>query len=191
MATNDELTRDMVTNVVNSPDVYKIKPFQMGLVHFHPAMFVSLVSLIAMDKVHVKFAALSGEAGYESGSNTLEFGFTTATTLSEKALVLHESTHALLDIIIAPGQKIGDSEAMAYIVQCQYGRANNTVAGARLLGDGSKEDKVFNLAWAIAGKILKNKKPKAKEYERLKNAVSKHPDYKDTFDDDADWDGVF
>ncbi len=191
MATNDELTRDMVTNVVNSPDVYKIKHFQMDLVHFHPAMFVNLVNLIAMDKVHVKFAALSGEAGYESGSNTLEFGFTSATTLSEKALVLHEATHALLDIIIAPGMKVGDSEAMAYIVQCQYARANHTVAGERLLGDGTKEDKVFKIAWAIAGKILKDKTPKAKEYERLKKAVSKHPDYKDTYDDDAGWDGVW
>lgn len=193
MATNDELARDMVVNFLTGQDIYTIKPFKMDSVQMHPIMFSTLLPNILVGKIKVKFA--SG-AAYDSGSDTLEFGFTTATSLSQKALILHEATHAVLDVIMAPGMKIADSEAMAYIVQCQYARANNTVAGARLgasdttTADGKAEDKVFSTAWKIAGKILNNNAPTNGDYRRLKKAISKAPKYRTTYNDAANWDGL-
>lgn len=193
MATNDELARDMVVNFLSGQDIYTIKSFQMDSVHMVPVFFSTLPPLILTGEIKVKFASV---AAYNSGSDTLEFGFTTASSLSQKALILHEATHAVLDVIMAPGMKIADSEAMAYIVQCQYARANNTVAGARLgasdtsTADGKAEDKVFKIAWSIAGKILKNKSPKNGDYQKLKKAISKAPKYRTTYNDTANWDGL-
>jgi hypothetical protein len=190
MATNDELVRDMVKNVVSSADVYKVKPFKVGSVHFHPVMFVSLITLIEFGKIHFKFVTVAGASDYYSGNNTFEFGFTTASSLSQKALVLHEATHAVLDIVMAPGMKVVDSEAMAYIVQCQYARANNTVAGTRLVGEG-KKDRVFATGWSIAGKLLAGRSPRSEDFRRLSKAISKHPEYKNIYRNAANWDGVF
>ncbi len=193
MATNDELATDMVVNFLSGQDVYKIKFFKMDSVHLHPVLFLNLPSLILLGKIKVKFASGSF---YYSGSDTLEFSFTTASSLTQKALIMHEATHAVLDVMTAPGMKIADSEAMAYIVQCQYARANNTVAGARLgasdtsTADGKAEDKVFKIAWTIAGKILKNKTPKNGDYQKLKKAISKAPKYRTTYNDTANWDGL-
>jgi hypothetical protein len=192
MATNDELVKDMVVNLLSGADVYKVKYFKMGSIHLHPVLFTQLLVLIQFDKVKFKFVAAASGGVYESGSNTFEFGYTTASTLPQKALILHEATHALLDIMIAPGMKVADSEAMAYIVQCQYAQANNTVPGTRLVGRrvGDPQDRVFSAAWKIAKKILANRQPKDADYNKLKKAISKEPKYRSNFRDPVNWDGI-
>lgn len=192
MATDDELVKDMVVNVLSSADVYKVKHFKMGSIYLHPVLFTQLLTLIQFGKVKFKFVAAASGGVYESGTNTFEFGYTTASTLSQKALILHEATHALLDMMIAPGMKVEDSEAMAYIVQCQYARANNTVAGTRLEGTNKQDplDKIFSRAWKIAKKISTNRNPKEADYKKLKEAISKHPKYQSKYTDPVTWDGI-
>ncbi len=171
-----------VIKVLLSDGTQKIKPFSFGGVGFTPQVFPVLVTMIKDNKIKVEYdSKQSGRAEYDYGTNTLYLGFTSASSLSKKALIIHESVHAVFD---------ADSESIAYIAQCQYASANNPNPSDRLQSPDPAKDKVFELAWKLAGKILGGEKPTSDEKGELRDAVSKHPFYMANAAHDAGFNGV-
>jgi hypothetical protein len=78
------------------------------------------------------------------------------------------------------------SEAISYIVQCMYARANtnSTDPEDRLYADWDYDhedfeahDRVFKEGWRIAGKILDGQALNAEDERLMRYAVSDHPEY--------------
>lgn len=178
-----------VIKVLLSSDTQKMKSFSFGGVGFTPQVFPILANMIG-DKIKVEYdSSQSGRAEYDYGSNTLYLGFKSATTLSRKALIIHECVHAVYDAV-SQKMSVADSESIAYIAQCQFARANNPNPDERLQSSDSAKDKVFELAWNLAGKILAGDKPSSTEKSDLRAAVSKHPFYMANSAHDAGFNGV-
>jgi hypothetical protein len=131
------------------------------------------------------------EAEYDSGSDTFLLGFRRATT-TKKALIVHEAVHAALDNRGASGMKIKHSEALGHVVQCYYvrGHMRDPDSGKRIHSDDPNRDKVWELAWDMAGTLLKNKQPTPIEWLALDNRFTGDPKYKDIAEDDAYFDGI-
>ena len=179
-----------VIKILVSSEAQKVKPFSFGGVGFTPQVFSVLASMIKDDKIHIEFdSKQSGRAEYDYGTNTLYLGFSSAATLSKKALVIHESVHAVYDAV-SQKMSVADSESIAYIAQCQYARANNPNPEQRLQSPNAAKDKVFELAWNIAGKLLAGEKPTLDEKNALRDAVSQHPFYMANAAHDAGFNGV-
>jgi hypothetical protein len=134
----------------------------------------------------------ANEAEYDSGSDTFLLGFRRATTTTKKALLAHEAVHAALDNRSAPGMKIKHSEALGHVVQCYYvrGQMRDPDSGKRISSTDPGRDKVWELAWDMAGTLLNNKQPTPIEWLALDNRFTGHPDYKDIADDEAFFDGI-
>ena len=179
-----------VMKVLLSSETQKMKPFSFAGVGFTPQVFPILVNMIKDSKIKVEFdSKQSGRAEYDYATNTLFLGFTSAQTLSRKALIIHESIHAIYDVA-AQKMTVADSESIAYIAQCQFARANNPNPEQRLKSPDAAKDKVFELAWSIAGKILAGEKPTSSEKTELSSAVSQHPFYMANSAHDAGFNGV-
>src|SRR5262249_23719195 len=131
-----------------------------------------------------------GMAEYDYSSNTLYLGFTSTSELTKKALVVHEAVHAVYDLVKMK-MSVADSESIAYIVQCQYARANNPNSQDRLMSQDKKKDKVFEIGWMIAGKLLGQDKSALTDddYKSMRDAVSQHPYYAAKAAGDAGFNG--
>ena len=181
--------KTMVMDVLTASDTQKIKSFSFGGKGFSPSVFPILKELVQSGAIKVEYdSSKSGMAEYDYGTNTFYLGFTEASSLTRKALVLHEATHAVYDMVKTK-MSVADSESIAYIVQCQYAQANNSDPTQRLTGNTDAKDKVFELAWAIAGKLLAGQKPTLSEYNALREAVSRHPYYMGKAAADAGFNG--
>lgn len=179
----------MVANVISSSDAQKIRSFSFAGKGFGPGVFGPLKSLMESGAIKAVFdSSKSGMAEYDYGNNTLYLGFTEASSLTRKALIIHEMTHACYDMVKTK-MSVADSESIAYIVQCQYARANNPDPSQRLTGNTPEKDKVFEIGWNIAGKLLAGNTPSLEEYNSMRDAVSRHPYYAAKAAGDAGFNG--
>jgi hypothetical protein len=133
----------------------------------------------------------SDEAEYNSGTNTLHLGFRRAPTWTKKALIVHEAVHAVLDMRAASGLTIAESESLAYVVQCFYMHEHTPdPTTERLEDDNERKDHVYEIAWGMAAKLARGTQPSATEWLALDHAVRRHPKYKKTAGNTADFDGI-
>jgi hypothetical protein len=193
MASDDDQAKTAVLGVLLLPTVFMMKPFKVNNHEFKPADLFALTTTIATDKIHVKFdASVAGHAEYDTGSNTFHVAFTAATSLTRKALIVHEATHALCDFANKSAMDIGESESMAYIAQCQFARLLNTDPdpGVRLMDTPAEKDKVFEVGWGIAGTLLGGGLPGAADITAMRNAVNIHQNYKGKVANTAGYNGV-
>jgi len=193
MASDDDQAKVAVLSVLLLPTVFSMKPFKVNNHEFKPADLFAISTAIATDKIHVKFdASVAGHAEYDTGTNTFHVAFTTATSVTRKALVVHEATHAMCDVKNASTMDIGESESMAYIAQCQFGRLLKTDPDpdVRLFDTPADKDKVFEVGWGIAGTLLSGGMPGAADIGAMRNAVNVHPNYKDKVGDNAQYNGL-
>jgi hypothetical protein len=193
MASDDDQAKAAVLGVLMLPTVFMMKPFKVNTHEFKPADLFALTTTIAMDKIHVKFdASVAGHAEYDTGTNTFLVAFTVATTLTRKALIVHEATHALCDFKNKSTMDIGESESMAYIAQCQFARLLKTDPdpAVRLMDTPANKDKVFEVGWGIAGTLLGGGLPGASDITDMRNAVNIHPNYKGKVANNAKYNGV-
>ncbi|MCU0873258.1 MAG: hypothetical protein MUE50_13035 [Pirellulaceae bacterium] len=132
----------------------------------------------------------AGEAEYDSGTDAFHLGFRSAHTPTRKALVVHEAVHAALDLKVA-GVTIAESESLAYVVQSFYVREHTVDPEAeRLTSENTLKDRVYELAWDMAGTLSKGRQPTSVEWLALDHAVRRHPTYKRTAGNNAGFDGV-
>lgn len=133
----------------------------------------------------------SGEAEYDSGSDTFHLGFSSASTRTRKALIVHEAVHAALDMQTASGVTIAQSESLAYVVQCFYVREYTADPDAeRLTSSNPLKDKVYEIAWDMAGILAKRKQPEQLYWNALDSAIRRHPTYKKNAGKQAGFDGI-
>src|SRR5688572_17729036 len=95
----DEMTMNVVS-VLLSERAKKIIPFTYGSYHFDPSFFGTLAANMFYGNtprvIHVPGA--KKEAGYNSDIEAFFFGFQAPQGRSQKALVIHEATHAIQDM---------------------------------------------------------------------------------------------
>jgi hypothetical protein len=178
-----------VKNTLTDSDVMKIKTFSFSGIGFDIKTFPVLKTAIEQDKIKVEYdSSKSGMAEYDYKTNTIITGIKIAIDYSETALIVHECVHAVYDVV---GQKMSTaiSEAIAYIVQCQYVYAA-AGPGKRLSSSSSTKDAVFKYAWAIAACIQEGKPIDKLDKSNLISAVSAHPFYAKNATSDAGFDGV-
>jgi len=177
-----------VLGVLNDADTQKIKSFSFGGIGFDSKTFPMLAGFIDRGKIKVDDSGSDGSAAYDYKTNTIILGFTWTLDYVKEALILHECTHALYDVV-STKMSTAVSESIAYIVQCQYLLVKRG-DGKRLTSPNKAKDLVFELAWNLAAKIQKGEKPESSEKTALQEAVSKHPFYMGKSAGDAGFDGV-
>lgn len=183
----------MVTNILTGSEIQKINSFTFYGKHFSAGTFANIKSLLESGFIKAVYDEKKiGMAEYDYASNTLYLGFKATAELTKKALVVHEAVHAVYDMVKMK-MSVADSEAIAYIVQCQYARANSTSSDPndRLFSSDPKKDKVFEIGWRIAGKLLgKDSSPLTDDdYRQMRDAVSQHPYYAAKAAGDAGFNG--
>jgi hypothetical protein len=184
-----------VVRVLFGSGIRKIRPIQIGANRITMSQYELLGNSIKRkNKPDIKYYPQMSSSGvYEPGPNTLWFKFpSTAGDLVKESVIVHEATHAILDMNSADIM-IGDAEAIAYVAQCQYYIINNNDPEKRLMdekGEGTLKDKVFELAMGIAGTLLSWGTPTQADYHELRQAVSNDPEYYWDFFTPAEYDGI-
>jgi hypothetical protein len=180
-----------VAFVLGSPKIAKMNRFSFAGHTFEPSQLAHMSYEAKQGALNVAVDhSLYGSAYYKSGNNTLYLGFYVADSITREALIVHETTYALLDFKGAK-MDIATSESISYIAQCQYARANNDDSDpdSRLWDEGVK-DNVFEVGWAIAGKLLGRAVLSSTDVAIMIEAVSKHPNYSANGSVIADFDGI-
>jgi hypothetical protein len=194
MSISDYLTaaaKASVAYVLGSPKIGKMKKFTVSSHTFEPSHLAHMSYEARQGALNVAVkTSLNGSAYYKAGNNTLYVGFYVADSITKEALIVHEATHALFDFKAAK-MDIATSEAISYIAQCQYARANNTDPDpeSRLWDEGTK-DTVFEVGWKLAGKLLNGSSLTGSDVSEMKDAVSQHPNYAANGSVIADFDGI-
>lgn len=133
----------------------------------------------------------SYEAEYDHGTDTFHFGFSSAPSRTKKGLIVHEAVHAALDLKGASSILVAESESLAYVVQCYYVREHTrNPEESRLSSENELKDKVYEIAWGMAGKLAHREQPSSIEWLALDNAVRHHPKYKKTAWNEAGFNGI-
>jgi hypothetical protein len=176
MGIADWRVTNAVKDTLSDSDVKKIKPFSFNGIGFNVKAFDVLKTVIDQGKIKVQYdETKNGYAEYDYPSNTMLIGFYIAGTFERMAVIVHEAVHAVYDVA---NQKMTNatSEAIAYIVQCQYVYAANG-PGKRLTGSTAAKDLVFKYAWSIAAAVQEGKEIDKLDKTNLLSAVSAHPYY--------------
>ena len=194
MGIADSALSHLTAAVLNGDKAGKIKDFTFdghSFVQSHLAHMA--VEITHPDgKLTVEYlSSLNGTAEYDHEVNTLFLGFIMPDTLTKGGLIVHEATHALFDFK-ASNMDIATSESLSYIAQCQFVRANSSDPDpeARLYSEDENKDKVFEVGWRIAGKILGGGSIESSDVTDMKDAVSRHPYYQSKHGNDAGFDGM-
>ncbi len=193
----DTMAEISTTTVLAGAGVAKMKYFSFEGHTFSPLFLAGLAEDIKNKYLHVsKDSTKDGSSGYDAFTNTIYLNFAGATSVTQKAMIVHEATHAMFDF---QGRKmdIATSESLSYIAQCMYARVNSTDPDpeARLYSEDAARDKVFEVGWRIAGKIIANGSSnsvysiESSDVNDMRAAVSVHPFYASTYTQKTDFNG--
>lgn len=188
--------------VLAGATVARMKYFTFEGHTFSPLYLAGLADDIKYDYLKVRQdSTKDGSSGYDAWTNTIYVNFSFASSVTQKAMIVHEATHAMFDF---QGKKmdIATSESLAYIAQCMYARLSGafdlTNPDDRISAwvwnkDGEAvytvNDGVFKTAWRIAGKIIDGGSVDATDVSDMRNAVSGHPYYASTYTQKTNFNG--
>jgi hypothetical protein len=183
------IAKRTVRNILKDSETQKIKSFSFGGIGFDAKTFPLLADFIDRGQIKVTYDSnKSGMAEYDYSTNSIILGFTWTLEYTKEALIVHECVHAVHDIAKTK-TSVAISEAVAYVVQCQYLLIKRG-DGKRLSSSNKIKDLVFELAWKMAAKIQQGTNPTTTEQQALQTAISKHPFYMANATADAGFDGV-
>lgn len=175
-----ELAKQTILKILRNPAIARIK-FKIDSFAVSPRSYAQVAGLIKDGRIRVEYNwGVGTSAYYYEIKNKIEVGFTAATSLTKRAQVVHECTHAAFDVHLYSKSTVATSEAAAFVAECLFARINSPKPDDpeyRLYDDKEEKDRIYRAAWKIAGKILSGKPPSADDYASLKAAVLKHPDY--------------
>lgn len=180
-----------VIGVLLGHGVSNMSSFSFEGYNFTPSALSLMAYEIKDGRMGVTYSSNIGtKAIYNSTENKLYLGFVNAGSESRKALIVHEVTHAVCDFQ-AKKMDVAQSESIAYIAQCLYARANSTSndPDARLYSDDEAKDKVFEIGWRIAGKIIGGGSIDSGDCVDMRAAVKGHPYYASNASSSAGYDG--
>jgi len=191
MSYANSMSKISTQSVLKGAGVSKLKSFTFDGYTFSPWILTHMAKEIDAGTLDVVYESkLNGKAIYNSTENRLYVGFWSAGSISRQALIVHEVTHAVMDF---QAQKIdiAGSESIAYITQCMYARANSGSSDPdeRLYSSNDAKDKVFEIGWRIAGKLIDGGSVDQTDVRDMRQAVSGHPEYASDATASAGYDG--
>ena len=192
MADNDATMEDMVFAVLDSPITKSKIAFRVGMIFIGPSYYSRVQDAFRDGAIELRYSdRLRNKAKYRPGKNRLTVGFReTKGKPDREALLLHELTHVAHDIRGIP-RLVLHSEASAYIAQALYFYyRNESVLKAGHMAP-SFGDKILSAAWDVSK--LARKKPSVlsdSDAKPLFNAIKKHGAYKNSYNQDYEFDGV-
>jgi hypothetical protein len=188
---SDQLARSNLLIILMDPVLYRIN-FSVGGVGINPAMFVRVLMGVVAGHITVRHVPRLVSPGiYNSTENRFYLRRDSFPTIPAQALAVHEACHAGCDVQRASQMRTAESETAAYIAQCVYARSKCADPSSEpLYDDDPRRDRVFELAWGVAGTILAGRAPSASELGAVRMAVLSHPNYASTAQDLAGFDGV-
>jgi len=164
-----------ILGVLSDKAIGKMK-FSVDGFAVKPDDYSQVAKLIRSNRILVYYNRAVGTAAYYYPKvNNFEVGFTNATTLTKRALVAHECTHAVFDLLNYRRATVGTSETAAHVAQLIFFVFHSPSVPLRS-GD-PKRNLIFYNAGYLAQKILKGQTPTAAEYDYVKKAVCDHRDY--------------
>ncbi|TQV72484.1 hypothetical protein [Denitrobaculum tricleocarpae] len=169
--------------------------FTLGPLQVTTALLADVGKAVAAGKIKVVIdPTISHDAIYNAKSNQLQLKRNVAAPgLLERALIVHEATHAINDM-----RKLGrtpniDDEAAAYIAQALYLYRNHPVKTERMKDRGNPAaDRLYAAAYAAAVAIIgkKNAAAIAVEVSKVRAALKLVPQYKKTIGMSAIYSGI-
>lgn len=176
-----ELAKQTVLKTLGESAIAKIK-FKIDSFAVGPRSYAKVAGLIRIGRIRVEYNwSVGTSAYYYEKLNKIEVGFAATSSLTKRAQIVHECTHAVFDVHRYSKSTVATSEAAAFVAECLFARINSPKPddpNYRLYDDKEEKDRIYRAAWQIAGKILKGKTPTPDDYSGLKKAVLKHSDYK-------------
>src|SRR5687767_6756821 len=107
-----------IIDFLKESSVQKMKDFSFAGIGFSSKVFPVLAQIIDDGNIDVEYeGGLKGQAAYDYAKNTLVVGFVKPDSLTKKALLIHECTHAAYDCV-KQKMNVQTSESIAYIAQC-------------------------------------------------------------------------
>ena len=183
--------KNMVITVLSTPEVAKIK-FTLGPITISPFSFKQVTDTIQNDKIKVVFSAKlpANVAKYRYTHNTLFLGFrTTGGSVDKEALIIHECTHAALDIA-GKAVMVSHCEAAGYVAQCLYFYYKNETELSKPGVKPTFPSPTLNEAWKVAEKARDNEVLSDTDIEPLLQEIAKNPLYKSRHAQQEPYDGV-
>lgn len=188
----DLALRRLVVEALSGPVVNRINVSHAG--HTITGRTLTVIANRVIDReigVVVDSKAGSGEAAYDSSTDTFHLGFSSASSRTRKALIIHEAVHAALDMHTASAVSVAQSESLAYVVQSFYVREYTLNPDEeRLTSSNPLKDKVYEIAWDMAAMLSKGKQPEPLHWNALDSAIRRHPTYKKNAGKNAGFDGI-
>lgn len=158
----------------------QIKPIIYGSCIIEAKDFKTIAYLVKLGKIDVYRINTDDPEGkllpsaYVSKKNRFEFRFKKANTTEQTALVIHEAAHAIMDMK-KHSLMIKESEAIAYILQCQYAMMANPYGGP-LVGESGGTLK-FEKAWSAAETLRSQGSLSVQAIKQVGEAIAKDPWY--------------
>jgi hypothetical protein len=198
------MDQTVVTNVLWNEATGKIKTFFVGgnmlSASYYRALAARMgmfgnISVVYSPNMKQSSAEYVSSNTYVSSNNDVLEGnkmylrFKEANTVPRKALIIHESTHAVSDMLRMTMSK-AESEMMAYIAQCQYAKATNHPGPLESESNDPLQQAVLDIAWGIAETLQSGGSPSTADYSKLYSAVCQHPFYTKNPQSKAAYDGI-
>jgi hypothetical protein len=184
----------LITSVINtlrSGEVQKMKTFSFGQCIISPVSYTKLAWMnILYGTPQIKKKGKDEGAEYKTNTNTLWFRFNAAVSVEQRALVVHEATHAIMDMLKIKMQ-MKYAEMFAYIAQCQYAMLAAPGCERLSVKGNDKSDLKFAAAWTIAKKLQSGSSVDSENYENLAKIISEDPKYESTCNHIADYQGIY
>jgi hypothetical protein len=153
--------------------------FQVGPIQVSPQRLNAIAQAIQDGCITIAVtSAVTGgyDATYAAAKNTFTLSSAHITSITDKALIIHEAVHAICDQDrLTFRQALG--EVAAYTAQALYYRLHESDYTKRIGVSEAKMDEVFKTAFALADAILLGQKDYRKEIEAVAKAVRHAPKY--------------
>jgi len=120
---------------------------------------------------------------YKVDANRMTLGFNSAAGLNERALVIHEATHAACDVALYSAMTTVDSEIMAYIAKAIF-------LTVKLGSLPFQADAIIANSQILADIVLSGRPLSPNDLISITQAIFQHPDYAGTAAMRVGYDGV-
>lgn len=182
---NPEGARKVILDVLSEPGVAAMA-FKVGRFELVAGDLTDVAQAIRSGRIRVVHRPSAGHmAYYNSWTNTMIVSWDTLPAFGSRALIVHESVHAVEDLR-RMRQTMAESEAFAYVAQALYEQLHGLDLGSAVVAPGPLADPVNWIAWtgiftraaAIARQISSGADPSDLDVGLLGASILTAPTYR-------------
>lgn len=188
---SDDAAKRCILTVLSDAVVGRIN-FRIRTVPITPRLLQRVAECVRGRRIAVRHVpGLVKPAIYNSTENRFYLRRDTINTLESQAIIVHEAVHGGCDLMNASQMRVLSSEAAGYLGQCVFARAKTRNPDQeRLTHERPTMDRIFEIAWDLAGIVLARRQPSEEQIEALRQAILADPDYHEEGEQLAGYDGV-